>query len=180
MPSSDGRDALRVVCAVGPESTGKTTICRELARRFGAPWLGEYAREYLDGRPYGAEDVAAVAKEQMRREAELLAGAKSGAVLDTDLTVIVVWWSERFGAVPAWLEDAFAGQSPRLYLLCRPDLPWEPDPLRESAGDLDRLYARYRELLVERRLPFVEIGGRGEARFEAAADAARTCLSTGC
>lgn len=179
MPSSNCRDALRVVCAVGPESTGKTTICRELARRFDVPWLGEYAREYLDGRPYGPDEVAAIAREQMRREAALLAGAKSGVVLDTDLAVIVVWWRERFGAVPAWLEDAFAGQSPRLYLLCRPDLPWEPDPLRESPGDLDRLYARYRALLVERRLPFVEISGRFEARFEAAVEAARDCLGSG-
>ena len=177
MPSANCRDALRVVCAVGPESTGKTTICRELARRFGVPWLGEYAREYLDGRPYGADDVAAIAREQMHREAALLTGAKSGVVLDTDLTVIVVWWSERLGAVPGWLEDAFAAQSPRLYLLCRPDLPWEPDPLRESPGDRDRLYARYRQLLVDRRLPFVEIGGRGQARFEAAANAASACLS---
>ena len=179
MPSSNCADAVRVVCAVGPESTGKTTICRELARRFGVPWLGEYAREYLDGRPYGPDDVAAIAREQMRREAALLAGAKSGVVLDTDLAVIVVWWSERFGAVPDWLEDAFGAQSPRLYLLCHPDLPWEPDPLRESPGDLDRLYARYRALLVERRLPFVEIGGRDEARFEAAVEAARDCLGSG-
>lgn len=178
MGSLDRRDALRVVCTVGPESTGKTTICRELARRFGVPWLGEYAREYLDGRPYGAEDVAAIAREQMRREAALLASAESGVVLDTDLAVVVVWWSERFGAVPDWLEHAFAAQSPRLYLLCRPDLPWEADPLRESPGNLDRLYARYRALLVERQLPFVEIGGRGEARFEAALQAARACLST--
>ena len=169
--------SLRVVCAVGPESTGKTAICRELARRFGVPWLGEYAREYLDGRRYGPEDVAKIAREQMRREAALLAEAAAGVVLDTDLAVIVVWWTERFGAVPSWLEDAFAAQSERLYLLCRPDLPWEPDPLRESPDDLERLYARYRELLSERQLPFVEIGGRCQARFEAAALAARDCLS---
>ena len=169
--------SLRVVCAVGPESTGKTAICRELARRFGVPWLGEYAREYLDGRPYGPEDVARIAREQMRREAALVASTTRGVVLDTDLAVIVVWWAERFGTVPSWLEDAFSAQSERLYLLCRPDLPWQPDPLRESPDDLERLYARYRELLTERRLPFVEIGGRCQARFDAAALAARDCLS---
>ena len=168
---------MRVVCAVGAESTGKTTICRELAQRFAVPWLGEYAREYLDGGPYGPADLEKIAYEQMRREAELLRGTRSGIVLDTDLAVIFVWWRERFGAVPGWLERAFAGQSPRLYLLCRPDLPWEADPLRESPNDLERLHGEYRRLLCERGMPFVEIGGKGVERFEAAAEAARRCLS---
>ena len=168
---------MRVVCAVGAESTGKTTLCRELARRFRVPWLGEYAREYLDGGAYGPADLEKIAREQARREADLLNGTHSGVVLDTDLAVVFVWWRERFGPVPAWLADAFAAQSPRLYLLCRPDLPWEADPLRESPNDLERLHGEYRRLLSERRLPFVEIGGKGAARFEAAAAAARPCLN---
>lgn len=168
---------MRVVCAVGAESTGKTAICRELARRFRVPWLGEYAREYLDGGAYGPTDLEKIGREQARREAELLRGTRSGVVLDTDLAVVFVWWRERFGPVPAWLARAFAAQSPRLYLLCRPDLPWEADPLRESPNDLERLHGEYRRLLSERRLPFVEIGGKGAVRFEAAAEAARQCLS---
>ena len=59
----------RIVCAVGPESTGKTTLCRALAARFGVPWLAEYAREHLAGRAdYTEESVEAIAKEQLRRE----------------------------------------------------------------------------------------------------------------
>lgn len=163
---------MRVVCTVGTECTGKTTLCAHLARHFGVPWLPEYAREHLRaGRPYDEDDVAAIAKEQMRREAELLASAK-GAVLDTDLAVIVVWWREKFGPVPAWIESAFAAQPPRLYLLCLPDLPWQFDPLRESPNDRWRLHERYQRLLAERRLPFVEIAGHGEARHAQAVEAA--------
>ena len=168
---------MRIVCAVGAESTGKTTLCEALAERFAVPWLGEYAREYLDGAPYQRSDVAAIAREQRRRERELLADTDGGVVLDTDLAVIVVWWREKYGAVPAWLEYAFASQPLRLYLLCRPDLPWQPDPLRESPGDLLRLHEQYRELLTERRLPFVEIEGRGEARVQAAVAASKHCLT---
>ncbi len=160
---------MRIVCAVGPESTGKTTLCQTLGERFGVPWLVEYAREYLDGRPrYDERDLEAIAREQLRRERELLAETPGGVVLDTDLAVIFIWWRERFGHVPGWIDYAFSAQAPRLYLLCRPDLPWEPDPLRESPGDLERLYRAYRYLLIERRLPFVEIGGFGPARTNAA------------
>ena len=170
----------RVICATGAESTGKTTLCRRLAAAFEVPWLPEYAREHLAGREeYDQADVAAIAREQMRREAELAAGATAGLVLDTDLSVILIWWREKFGAPPEWLAQAFAAQSARLYLLCRPDLPWQADPLRETGGDRRRLlrhHNAYRELLRQRDLPFVEIGGRGRARDEAALRAAAPCL----
>ena len=179
---------MRIVCAVGAESTGKTSLCQALAQRFDVPWLAEYAREYFENRPSGADggpagaayeqsDVAEIAREQMRREAELLAATDGGVVLDTDLTVIVIWWREKYGAVPAWIDYAFAAQAPRLYLLCQPDLPWQPDPLRESRRDVPRLHEQYRRLLTERRLPFVTVEGTGAARTEAAVAAARHCLT---
>ena len=165
---------MRVVCAVGAESTGKTTLCQYLAQRFGVPWLPEYARDYLiAGRPYDDNDVAAIAKGQMCREAELLAGANGQAVLDTDLAVIVIWWRERFGPLPEWIESAFAAQSPRLYLLCRPDIEWQFDPLRESPGDRWRLHELYQRLLADRQLPFVEVAGVGEVRQTGAAEVVR-------
>lgn len=176
------RTVPRIVCATGPESTGKTSICRVLAASFGLPWLPEYAREYLGGRAdYDEADVAAIAREQMRRETELVAGSPAGVVLDTDLSVILIWWREKFGPAPAWLEQAFAAQSPRCYLLCRPDLPWQDDPLRETAGDretLRRHYRAYRELLTEHGLPFVVIEGRGPVRDQAARRAAARCFGS--
>ena len=172
--------APRVVCATGPESTGKTTLCRQLAATFAVPWLPEYAREHLAGRAeYDETDVAAIAREQTRRERELVAASPAGVVLDTDLSVILIWWREKFGPPPPWLERALATQSPRCYLLCRPDLPWQPDPLRETAGDRERLrrhYNAYRDLLTAHGLPFVVIEGRGEARHKAARRAAASCL----
>ena len=167
----------RVVCTTGPESTGKTTIARELAARFGVPWLAEYAREHLAGREgYDRTTVEHIACGQWTRERDLLDGTAGPVVLDTDLAVIHVWWQEKYGPVPDWIDQAWATQTPRLYLLCRPDLPWQPDPLRESRHDLDRLYGIYRALLVGRGLDFVEIGGVGEARLAAAIDAARGVL----
>ena len=189
MPPEIDKAPLRVVCAVGAESTGKTTLCRRLAKRFDVPWLAEYAREYFserrqggcsaDGHDYQSSDVATIAGEQIRRERALLERTAAGVVLDTDLAVVLIWWQEKFGPAPAWIEAAFAAQSPRLYLLCRPDLPWQADPLRELPDEIDRqrLHERYKRLLSDRQLPFVEIGGSGEARFEAACAAVRRCLA---
>ncbi len=171
---------LRIVCAVGPESTGKTTLCRALAARFGVPWLAEYARQHLADRPdYGPETVEAIAREQVRRERQLLDATGGGVVLDTDLAVIAVWMREKYARVPAWIDAAWRAAEPRLYLLCRPDLPWQYDPLRESPDDLPRLYEAYRGLLAERGLPVAVIEGEGRARTAAAVAAARSCLSAG-
>lgn len=182
-PAVEGRRklAIGIVCVVGAESAGKTTVCQHLAAAFGVPWLPEYAREHLDGSPYGEATVAAIAREQMRREAALLASGAGRVVLDTDLAVIWVWWRVKFGPPPAWLERAFRAQPARFYLLCRPDLPWQPDPLRESPGERWGIHRRYVALLSSRALPFAEIGGRGAARSDAAVAAAAPVLGgAGC
>ena len=172
---------MRIVCATGPESTGKTTLCQALAKRFGVPWLAEYAREHLTARAgatgYDRETVATIAREQWRRERALLERTESPVVLDTDLAVLFVWLQEKYASVPGWIDQAWAGQAPRLYLLCRPDIGWRPDPLRESPHDLDRLFGIYRDLLSERGLPFVEIHGTGDARTAAAFRAAAPVLN---
>ena len=172
-----------LVAVVGPESTGKTTLARELAAAFGVPWLPEYAREYLEARlertgdaSYNEEDLATIAREQMRRETDFVRSAPNGGVIDTDLIVILIWWNERFGAAPAWLHDAIARQPGRLYLLCAPDLPWQADPLRESEHDRGRLFEVYRTTLTNLQLPFAIIAGQGRARFRTAHDAARAML----
>ena len=170
---------MRIVCAVGVESTGKTTLCQALAERFDALWLAEGVREYLSCAPCQRSDITAIAREQQRRECELLEATDGGVVLDTDLAAVIVWWREKCGPVPAWLEYAFASQRPRLYLLCRPDLPRQSDPLYGSPADLLRLHEQYRELLTERRLPFVEIEGWGEVRTQVAIAAAKHCLTAG-
>ena len=35
------------VVLFGPESTGKTTLSRQLAKHYNTKWVPEYAREYL-------------------------------------------------------------------------------------------------------------------------------------
>ena len=54
----------RKIVVIGPESTGKSTLCEQLAARYGTVWCPEYAREYLDklAKPYGPEDLPLIAK----------------------------------------------------------------------------------------------------------------------
>lgn len=174
-PSSPVRIAI-----TGPESSGKSALAAELANRWRTAWVPEFAREYLlalpDPAAYTLRDLEAIAHGQLADEDRVAAQLAPGELLfcDTDLVVVLIWAEERFGQCPAWLRAA--ALDPAAYdlrLLLTPDLPWAPDPLREAPDPAERarLFARYHATLQASRLPFTEISGVGEARYEAAARA---------
>lgn len=158
-----------VICLTGPESTGKTTLAAALAAEFDLPLVKEAARDYLRGRTaYDQEDLLAIAELQLAAEARALASGSPAVLADTDLMVIQIWWEEKFGELDLRIVEGLQARSARRYLLTRPDIPWSPDPLRESPNDRHRLYRRYRELLEVSEFPFAEISGQGESRLQAA------------
>jgi nicotinamide riboside kinase len=55
---------LKKIVVVGPESTGKSSLCEQLAMKYQTPWVPEYARDYLMklGRPYDYNDLLIIAK----------------------------------------------------------------------------------------------------------------------
>lgn len=188
-----------VICVTGPESTGKTTLATRLAEALAAPLVEEVARSWLTERAiahraahpgdapdavlapyeYGPADVLEIARAQFDAEAAALRSGAPLVVADTDLTVIRVWWEERFGALDPWIARALGQLAPRRYLLTLPDIPWEPDPLRESPNDRERLLERYRAVLAELAAPHAEIGGTGPIRLQRAFAAVRAWVRDG-
>ena len=175
------------VVLVGPESSGKTTLARMLAAHYGAPWAAEVARDYLKApaagqardraegqRGYDAADLEQIARAQFDAEHQLRTTHHRLVLLDTDLLVIDIWWRERFGQPPDWVVESLENTAPepgRRYLLCPPDLPWEPDPLRENPQDRQRLYERYQRRLNDLGAIYLVIAGTGAGRSIAAISA---------
>lgn len=171
------------VIVTGPESSGKTTLSRQLARALHGVWVPEYARGYLSaaGRKAVPSDfehfaavnaqlcAAAVAQLQRRRP-----DARRGYyVQDTGAEVLRLWMDDKFGGASEAVCAAYGEQAPKLYLLCRPDLPWEYDPLREDPHRRDQLFYRMRELLSRRKARVVEVSGFDESRLACASAAIR-------
>ncbi|MCR9258107.1 MAG: ATP-binding protein [Pseudomonadaceae bacterium] len=162
----------------GTESSGKTSLVEALAKHLKAPGVTETSRVYLQGRVgYQPSDLLQIAQQQQAAEGAVLASAPTLAIADTDLQVVYIWWQERFGPAPEVLQEAYAQQSPRHYLLCKPDLPWEADPLRENPADRERLWEVYRQDLSARQLAFSIIEGVGQQRLDNALRAIRQVLS---
>ncbi len=181
MAQVDGNSSGLTVAVVGAECAGKTTLAAGLAQRFDAPWVPEYAREYLGARArYDADDVLAIARGQHRAEAAI-AGTADLLFADTDLVVIKIWWQVRFGGSHACIDTQLnadlVGPRRRCYLLPTPDMPWVFDPLRESPQDRPALHARYRALLDSLGARYLEVSGSPGQRLDRASAAVRGWLS---
>ncbi|BDD08957.1 hypothetical protein FUAX_13890 [Fulvitalea axinellae] len=128
----------------GPESTGKSTLCKALAQKYGTLWVPEYARAYCEAldRPYEESDLLPIAKGQWESENELAQQAKDYIFCDTGLEVIKVWGDYKYGRVDSWVLDRINPEHYDLVLLTDIDIEWEYDPLREYPDMKDRIFFR--------------------------------------
>ena len=137
------------VVITGPESSGKTTLATALAAYYQTPWVPEYARTYLNriGRPYREADLLTIAQGQVQRENKAACPSPPLLLCDTSLLVIKIWSSYRYHRCHPWIEEQLAHRPVDHYLLCRPDLPWQPDPQRENPNNRDELFELYQQAL---------------------------------
>lgn len=157
------------IAITGPESTGKTTLARQLAEHYQTLWVPEYARFYLSrlDRPYTPEDVLEIAKSQLQWEDAWAKQSKELLFCDTDLIVHKIWLKFKYNIENEWIETQLKSRQYHLHLLCDIDLPWEDDPLRENPDLSDRqtLYDLYKNELQSLRINFIEIGGSIKERL---------------
>lgn len=132
------------IIITGPESSGKTTLCKNLAKHFKLSFSKEFARFYLEknGYNYNQSDLLEIAKGQLLSE-------KNQQILDTDLITIKIWSEYKYGSCDSWILEKINEQKleQRFYLLCKPDIPWQSDPLRENPDNRDELFEIYKKEL---------------------------------
>jgi NadR type nicotinamide-nucleotide adenylyltransferase len=158
------------IAVLGPESTGKTMLAEQLAAHFKAPWIPEYAREYIENlkAPYTYDDVCSIAIKQIEQEQEIGKHNPTAEYVffDTDLIITKVWFSYCYGNVPDFLIKQLNTGFFDLYLLCSPDLPWVADPVREHGQDREFFFNWYKNEIEQTGKPYVIVTGIGNQRFQ--------------
>lgn len=167
---------IRKVVINGPESTGKSTICEQLANRYQTLWVPEYAREYLRtrGPHYTYDDLLKIAQRQLALEDAYSRRLSNGMLfIDTNMYVMKVWCEYVFGKCHQWILDQIATRTYDLYFLMTPDLPWVHDELREYPDPATRreLFHIYRSDLLYQHVPWTEIRGGYAERLHSAISA---------
>ena len=152
---------LKKIVVTGPESSGKTTLAKQLANTYGAIYAPEYARYYLESinRPYEISDIPEIGKGQLKLQQDLVLDDSKLLICDTSILVLKMWFLHKYNIQDAWVDEAFKNDPVDLYLLCKPDIPWEPDPLRENPKDRDILFEKYHSALFQSKMPFTIISG---------------------
>jgi NadR type nicotinamide-nucleotide adenylyltransferase len=169
-------EPLRVVL-IGPESTGKTWLARDLAAHYDVPWSPEYAREYVEAaeRALGYVDVDAIGRGQKAGEDAALARAADAraplVVHDTDLVSTAVYSRHYYGDCPGWIEREGRARLADLYLLHHVDVAWVADGnQREQPDRREELFALFRDTLAALGARTADVrGGWPERRREAVA-----------
>ena len=183
---------LKKIVIIGPESTGKSTLCKQLAQHYDTMWCPEFAREYLlaNGSSYEYEDLLTIAKGQLALEDEYTATLERNSLpmleegnhlplfIDTDMYVMKVWCEFALGKCHRFILDEIIKREYDLYLLCNIDLPWVKDELREypDIHTRKKLYHIYKDIMINQLVPWVDLSGSHKQRIQKAITAVDAIL----
>jgi len=132
---------------IGAESTGKTTLAKQLAEKYHGTYVPEYAREFVEQKgttEVTYEELCEIARYQIE---ELEKQPEGLYIFDTELIITKVWFDYAFGHWPEWLDKAIKDYPMDVYIILYPDIPWVPDKARSNGSDAIRLelFERYKK-----------------------------------
>jgi NadR type nicotinamide-nucleotide adenylyltransferase len=159
------------IALIGPESSGKTTLCQQMAAYFNGMWVAEYARDYLiqTAGYYDICDLDIMAQDQFDLWQEI---PQNNAICfyDTEMINFKIWSLDKYDHTSKLILGLVDAQQFDLFLLCKPDIEWIQDPLREFS-DLNKrkhLFEIYKNELIQMGQPFEIIEGNYAQRTESA------------
>ena len=180
------QDPINIVKVVlfGPESTGKTTLSRHLARYYNTVWTPEFARAYLqkkwnnERKTCEKKDLIPIAIGQIKMENKLAKKADKLLICDTDLLETKVYSEEFYGGfVDEKLDKAASENQYDLYLLTYVDTPWEKDDLRDRPEQRLEMFNAFENALKKHKKNYIILRGDKETRLKNATEAIDKIIS---
>jgi nicotinamide riboside kinase len=168
----------QLICLLGAEGTGKTTLAKALAAHLGGVYSADVMAGFWQahGRLPETLDHAALMRLQFGLEEQALAQARHAVcqhVLCDGAPLLFAVQSSALFADPSLLECAgVVHQRFALTLLLQPDIPCAPDRA-STRGDAarQRVHQGLTHALQVFHLPHIEVSGTGQRRLQAAVEA---------
>lgn len=159
----------------GPESTGKTTLAKQLASHYQTTWVEEFARYYLQKKWDLEKEVCSIADlpiivvGQIQSENEATVKAKQVLFCDTNVVVTRVWSETHFnGYCDPQINACSIKSHYDLYLLTGIDVPWQKDDLRDRPNDRQMMFDYFKNTLDQLKENFAILEGNQEQRLRKA------------
>ena len=165
------------VVLFGPESTGKTTLSKHLARHYNSVWVQEYAREYLQNKwnnerkTCESSDLLPIAIGQMKLENDLAKKTDSVLICDTDLLETKVYSEAYYSGICDPILEKYALENTYdMYFLTYIDTPWEADDLRDKPNERLQMFKAFENALIKYNRPYVLLKGDRIERLKTAVE----------
>ncbi|MDI5948788.1 DUF4301 family protein [Flavobacterium yafengii] len=171
---SNGATKIIKIALFGPESTGKTTLAKQLAEYYKTEWVPEYAREYLQEKWDAnqqictVDDMLPIALGQTKLENESAVMANKYLFCDTNLLVTKVFSEVYYDYCDPLLDQAAREHEYDLFFLTDIDVPWEKDDLRDRPEERESVFAIFKQSLIDNKKPFVILSGDKKLRLKKA------------
>lgn len=173
-----------LICIIGAECTGKTTLARALAEQFDCLWVAEYLREFCgaQGRTPTRVEQRHILETQHAHERAAQRQAKQRAkpfvFCDTAPLLTAIYSDFIFGDASLYARARALHSRYALTLLLAPNIAWVADGLQRDGAQV-RLPVTH---LLERELsslgvPLVTVTAQDEGRMELAKDAVEALTS---
>ena len=163
------------VCIFGPESTGKSTLTRNLAKHFQTLAVPEYARTLLEWREgkLDEHDLPDIARGQAASEDALAPYSNRLLFMDTDPLATCVWSDYLFGRTDPAITELAQSRRADLYLLTDVDVPWVPDVVRYLPENRTSFLDSCEQALIREGCRYAKISGSWDERLQRAVEAVR-------
>ena len=171
-----GYDCVKIVF-VGPESTGKTTLCKKLSTQFSTEWVREMCRTFAEEKtPYidpniNAEDIhfnftlndfIEMANRQNKEEYELSMHSNPSEKMlfcDNDSFALTIWCERYLGKYydeiyEIYKNANYLNNDKKIYILMKPNVPFVQDGLRDGENMRDWMYDRFLEELKKKNMKY--------------------------
>lgn len=170
------RDLITKVVFLGAPSTGKTTLARELAKRFDTVWMPEFGREYWEqhqqDRRLTLEQLVEIAEGHREREDALISDARDVMFIDTDATTTFMFSMHYHGDVHPKLASLARESIDRydLFFLCEDDIAYDDTPDRSGEADRAAMQVKIKVDLQQRGVTYVSLQGTVDQRVQQVID----------
>lgn len=165
----------RRVAVVGAESTGTTTLARDLAGHYRTAWVPEYGRYYWEGKmstpeasSWRTEEFVHIAEAQNKMEDRLARTADRMLICDTDSFATSLWHERYMGFWSPEVERLSAGRRYDHYFLTGDEIPFVQDGTRDGEHVRHRMHRRFEEELRRQGRFFTLLSGSRDERLRQA------------
>ena len=165
---------IRKFIFIGPESTGKTTLCKFLSNKYLTPWVSEMCRIVAEEKTtvidpkinaneinfnFNLNDFINMANRQNKEEHKLTQNATNILICDNDSFALTIWCERYLGKYyneiyDIYLNAKYLDNEQKIYILTKPNVPFVQDGLRDGEHIRNWMYNRFLEELNNKKMNY--------------------------